>query len=202
MLSTDIQNADAQLSVRFFDGTVRSEYKTAQEGRPVVEDVVFVEVAVPGNNLQVLQEIAHDGHKRRFPLQWQHYMNTKGDALMSGTPIDELTFLSPAARENLKAMKFYSVEQIANAADAEMQRFGMSLGMAGLALREKAIRYLQFSDKNADFSKMERELADRDTKLAAMEAQMQAMAETMERLASQTEKRGPGRPPKQEAEAA
>lgn len=202
MLTTDMQGGDAQLTVRFYDGTIRSEYKSAQEGREIVEDAVYVSIATPGNGTLHFVDIATDAHKARFPLQWQHYLNQKGDASMAGTPLDELSFLSPAARENLKAMKFYSVEQIANAADADLMRFGMSLGMAPLAVREKAIRYLQFSDKNADFTRMEREAAEKDAKLAAMEAQMKAMAETMDRLAAAQEKRGPGRPPKQEAEAA
>lgn len=198
MISSDERNGDAQLSVRFYDGTIRSEFKSAQEGRDVVDDAVYVEIMTPGNATLVFKDIATDEHKARFPLQWQFYLNKHGDETMGGTPLDELTFLSPAARENLKAMKFYSVEQVANAADADLMRFGMSLGMQPLTVREKAIRYLQFADKNSTFTKMERELAERDTKLAAMEAQMQQMAAMMEKL---TEKRGPGRPPK-EAEAA
>lgn len=198
MLTTDQNNGDAQLSVRFYDGTIRSEFKSAQEGRDVVEDAVYVEINVPGNaTLQVI-DIAHEGHKARFPLQWQHYLNKRGDATMGGTPLDELTFLSPAARENLKALKFYSVEQVANAADADLMRFGMSLGMQPLTVRDKAVRYLQFSDKNSGFTQLEQKLAQAETEKAAMQGMLQEMAERLSALES---KRGPGRPPK-EAEAA
>ena len=198
MLSSDGNNGDSQLSVRFYDGTIRSEYKSSQEGREVVDDAVYVEISVPGNaTLQVI-DLAHDGHKARFPLQWQHYLNKHGDATMAGTPLDELTFLSPAARENLKALKFYSVEQIANAGDADLMRFGMSLGMQPLTVRDKAIRYLQFADKNSGFSQLEQKLAQAETEKATMQGMLQEMAERLSALES---KRGPGRPPK-EAEAA
>ena len=106
MLTTDLKGGDAQLTVRFYDGTIRSEYKSAQEGREIVDDAIYVSICTPGNGTLEYIDIATDEHKARFPLQWQHYLNQKGDASMAGTPLEELTFLSPAAKENLKAMKF------------------------------------------------------------------------------------------------
>lgn len=197
MLSSD-EMSNSQLTVRFYDGTIRSEYKSQQEGRNVVDDAVYVEISIPGNSTLQVIDIANESHKQRFPLQWQHYLNKHGDEAMGGTPLDELTFLSPAARENLKALKFYSVEQVANAADGDLLRFGMSLGMQPLTVRDKALRFLQFSERNSGFTQLEQKLAQSETEKAAMQGMLEQMAARLEALEA---KRGPGRPPK-DAEAA
>jgi hypothetical protein len=44
--------------------------------------------------------------------------------------------------EELRALKFYTVESVANAADAQLQRIGMVAGMSPYAFRDAAVRFL------------------------------------------------------------
>ena len=195
-LESDIRNPDHQLLVRFYDGTTPSEHESAQAGRRIVKDLVRVNIRIPGNQFLELDEAATDEHKARFPMQWQHYLNQKGGDEMGGTPIAELTFLSAAVKENLRAARFFTVEQVANAADAALMGLGMSVGMNPLALREKALHWLSVSERNSGFTQVERQLEEERSGRLALEAQLKQALEAIEELRV---KRGPGRPPKDEA---
>ena len=71
---------------------------------------------------------------------------------------------------------------MATATDSQLQR----IGMGGLSLRNKAQAFLRQRNAVAATS----ELAETRRELAEMKEQMAAL------MAAQTEKRGPGRPPK------
>lgn len=198
-LQSDVPNPDYQLIVRFYDGTTPSEFESSQTGRRIVKDVCRINVRIPGNQLLERDEPATDEDKARFPMQYQHYLNNKGGVEMGGTPIDELTFISAAAKENLKAAKFFTVEQIANGSDQQLMSLGMSVGMNPLAMREKALHWLSVSEKNSGFTQVERQLEEERASRMALEAQLQSAIVAIEELKS---KRGPGRPRKDEEEAA
>ena len=102
-------------------------------------------------------------------------------------------------------MKFYTVENIADASDAQLQRIGMLAGMSPHSFRDKARLFLTKAKGLADDSKREEELAtlreenakikaETDAKLAAMQEQMANI------LAAVGEKKPRGRKPKVEVE--
>jgi hypothetical protein len=94
--------------------------------------------------------------------------------------------LTASAAEELRALKFFTVELVANANDGQLQRIGMIAGMSPNSLRDKARAFLNLANDSAEEAKREAEIAelkaenerikaDTDKKLAEMQEQMKAL---------------------------
>lgn len=203
MIDSDIPNADSRLSVRFYSKPLQNDFQTALQGRPIFEDVDFVSIHVPGDNTLVIDTPAREDHKKRFPLHWAHYQNNKGDGPANvGTPITQWPLITASQAEELKALKFYTVESIASASDAQLQRLGMLAGMSPFAFRERAMRFLKVSKDEAALSHQEDELKALKEENARIKAEMdEKLAKMQEQMEQLSEHKKPGRPRK-EPEAA
>jgi len=205
-IESDTRSADENLYVEFYSKPVKQEFASQEAGRPIFEDVVYVKIHTPSDQLTIIDTIARDDHKARFPKHWAHFMNKHAnDVKMVGTPVTEWPLLTSAQAEELKALKFYTVELLANANDQQLQKLGMVAGSSGYALRDKAKAFLSLADDSAEVAKREQELAqlreenakikeETDKKLAEMQAQMQAL------LAIATEKKPRAKKVKEEVE--
>lgn len=211
-------NPDNRLHVRFYKHPVQNNYKTEIEGRPIFDDVDMVDIHVPGDQLTAVSAIVRPDHQRRFPQQWAMFQNQQtGDQRMAGkTPLEHWPRLTPAQVAELKAMKFLSVEDIANASDSVLQSMGMRAGATPYAFRDMAQKFLKLAADDAAASKAEavaQEVRAENTALKEQMAQMQRqMEERFAQLAAGTaaapvveeetvttaepSKRGPGRPAK------
>src|SRR3990167_9979375 len=94
---------------------------------------------------------AHEAHKMRFAKQWAYYQTTQGgDSREMGTPLSQWAILSPADVENLKGLKFNTIENIAAASDKQLQVLGMGAGgMAPHVLRTRTQAYLAVAQDTA-----------------------------------------------------
>ena len=177
MLDSDALNADAHLFVEFY------EYEAdPYKGR------AFVRIMTPGDKTNVIETFANDDHKMRFPRQWLAYQMKGSDetAMLIGVPLSRWRKenpgdLSEVQQAELQILKFQTVEQVATATDAQLQRIGM--GAAGL--RERARAYL--TGKNN---------AEAESKISAQQAEIDELKKQMQTLLG--ERRGPGRPKKEE----
>lgn len=175
MLDSDVQNADAHLFVEFyvFD---KDPYK----------DQPFIRIMVPGDKTNVVEQPVRDHHKERFPRQWLHFQMQNNQVEAIGRPLidwhkDRPEEINDMQLAELQIMKFQTVEQVATASDSQLQKVGM--GAAGL--RERARSYLMSVNKTANKS----ELDETKRELEELKAQMAAFM---------AEKRGPGRPRKED----
>jgi hypothetical protein len=200
-IDSDLNNPDARLYVEFYNRPLQNEFKSNAEGRPIFEDVTFIKIVVPGDNTFDIDTVALDHHKQRFPLHWQRFLNAHGeDPKQIGTPLSQWPLLTPAIAEELKYQKYTTVESIATASDAQINRLGMSGGMSPYTLRERARRYLEMASGEADLTGREEEIKklreDQEAKDAKHAAEMQAMQEQIQALtAAFSEKSKPGRKP-------
>ena len=194
-LPSDEQNADSRLQVRFYKRTDQQEAETLEAGRPIYKEFDFVHICVAGDTLTEIDTYALSSHKTRFPIQWANYKNRLGadDQEIVGTPVSEWPLVSKSQAEELRAMKFYTVESIANASDQQLQRMGMAAGMSPYAFRDKAKSYLNLASDSAETDKRAQEInnlkeelakkdeenakikAETDAKLALMQEQMAAI---------------------------
>ena len=201
-LESDIQNANSRLVVFFHKKAKKNNFRSEQEGRPIFDDVIYIKKLVPGDSLSIIDRPMYESDKNEFPMQWAHYQNKQGsEQMISGTQLIEWPLLTTAQAEELRGLKFYTVENIADASDAQLQRIGMLAGMSPHSFRDKARLFLTKAKGLADDSKREEELAtlreenakikaETDQKLAAMQDQMAAI------LAAVGEKKTRGRKPK------
>lgn len=202
MLPSDEGNADSRLAVTFYKRSVKQDDASIEAGRPIFKEFDFVRICVPGDSLTEIDTYAQESHKARFPRQWAHYQNQVGSQeQIIGTPIEEWTLISRSQADELKGIKFRTVEDVANCSDQQLQRIGMIAGMSPHSFREKAKQFLNLATESAEVSQKEAEMqalreenakikAETEAKLTKMEEQMSAL------LAAVAEKTPKTRKPK------
>lgn len=171
-IDSDIANPDAALHVRFYTRPVKNNFLSEQEQREIWEDVDYVEIHVPGTDKLVIDRPVHPSDAARFPRHWAHFQNMKGGEGVIGTPISEWSKVSRAQAEQLKGLKFYTVESIANASDSQIQSIGMVAGMSPWSFREAAQRFLQLAMNDAEAAKKDKEVENMRKELEDMKAML------------------------------
>jgi len=180
-LDSDIADADSKLHVEFY------EYeKEPYKGKP------FVRIMTPGDKTNIIEAPVQEYHKRRFPRQWLYFATRNEETEAIGTPIEawhkeQPETLNKFQRDELLILKFQTVEQIATASDAQLQR----VGMGATGLREKARNYL--ATRNSSIASNQLEQTRKE-----LEELKQQMAKLLAATGEPEPKRpGPGRPRKE-----
>ena len=74
--------------VEFYQGSVQKKAKSAESGRPIFDDRVFVRIQTPGDTRTVIDRIATDQDKRRFSRALSIF--ERGEQIsQEGTPLEE-----------------------------------------------------------------------------------------------------------------
>jgi hypothetical protein len=186
-LPSDEVGADSKLAVTFYKRSMKQDDASMEAGRPIFKEFDFIRICVPGDSLTEIDTYANEGHKQRFPRQWAHYQNQVGthEAII-GTPIEEWTIISRSQADELKGIKFHTVESVANASDLQLQRIGMIAGMNPYNFRDKAKAFLSLADQVGESNQREEELSklrqenasikmESDAKLAKQQEQIDAL---------------------------
>lgn len=210
-LPSDEQNADSRLSVRFYKRPVQQEQETLDAGRPIYKEFDFIHICVAGDVLTEIDTYVLPSHKTRFPIHWAAYLNRIGNAeeQIIGTPLSEWLLVSKSQAEELRALKFYTVESVANASDQQLQRMGMAAGMSPFAFRDKAIAFLNRANEASETTKREeellqlkQELAKKDQETAKIKAETDAkLAQMQDQMAAILAAVGEKKPRKKKAES-
>jgi hypothetical protein len=205
-IDSDTQGADARLAVQFYKKSVKQDIASNEAGRPIFKEFDFVRIMIPGDNLTEIDTYAQESHKQRFPRQWLHYQNqVVNHEDIIGTPLDQWPQITRSQADELRGLKFHTVESIADCSDQQLQRIGMVAGMSPHNFRIKAKAFLNLANDSAEVAQRQAELealrqendkikAETDAKLAAMQEQMSAL------LAAVAENTPKKRKPKVEAE--
>ena len=160
--------------------------------------IPYIRIMKPGDNTSILEIPVREDHKRRWPEDWLYFASHEGlidsGANVPGWKIEEWPHINhdQEAMRNLKYLRFHTVEQIAGASDAQIQR----LGMGAHGLREAAKQSLQERVKVG----ISDELRQKDSKIAQLEGALGSLSQQMEEMkrmlmaqsgqAQQKEKRG------------
>jgi len=190
-IDSDTQGADARLAVQFYKKSVKQEDASNEAGRPIFKEFDFVRIMIPGDNLTEIDTYAQESHKQRFPRQWAHYQNqvTNHEDIV-GTPLDQWPQVSRSQADELRGLKFHTVESIADCSDQQLQRIGMVAGMSPHNFRLKAKAFLNLANNSAEVAHREEELqalreenakikSETEAKLAAMQEQVSALLATV-----------------------
>ena len=190
-IDSDMQGADARLAVQFYKKSVKQDDASNEAGRPIFKEFDFVRIMIPGDNLTEIDTYAQESHKQRFPRQWAHYQNQVGNHQdIVGTPLEQWPQVTRSQAEELRGLKFHTVESIAECSDQQLQRIGMVAGMSPHNFRLKAKAFLNLATDSAEVAQRESEMqalkeenakikAETDAKLTAMQEQMSALLATV-----------------------
>jgi hypothetical protein len=206
MLASDLNNAefvgaknpDDILHIEFYDYAALDTWKTQTTGIKSYKDACpFIRIAIPGNPNLTVERPADGKDTKRWPRQWLFFQMQTGKIAnaenVPGWQIDQWDELGEEQVRQLKFLRFYTVEQIAGANDAQIQ----GIGMGGQGLREKAKRALH--ERNG--AAVNAEVQARDTLIAEMRAQMAEMMELIKAKPAASEPAKRGRKPRETANA-
>jgi len=186
-IDSDTQGADARLAVQFYKKSVKQNEASDEAGRPIFKEFDFVRIMIPGDNLTEIDTYAQESHKQRFPRQWAHYQNQVANHEdIVGTPIDQWPQVTRSQADELRGLKFHTVESIADCSDQQLQRIGMVAGMSPHNFRLKAKAFLNLANDSAEVAQREAEMQalkeenakikfDTEAKLSKMQEQMEAL---------------------------
>ena len=190
-IDSDTQGADARLAVQFYKKSLKQDIASDEAGRPIFKEFDFVRIMIPGDNLTEIDTYAQESHKQRFPRQWAHYQNqVSSHEDIVGTPLDQWPQVTRSQAEELRGLKFHTVEAIADCSDQQLQRIGMVAGMSPHNFRLKAKAFLNLATDSAEVAQREAELqalkeenakikSETEAKLAAMQEQVSALLATV-----------------------
>lgn len=167
---------------RFFMEARPNNARSAKEGRPCFDDVEMVEINIPGDRLsgQVVQ-IVKDDHKQRWPKAYAAFKANQ-EAPAEGTPIDQLPGITKAQVEELRFFRIHTVEAMANLSDQQLSKV---VPMYGLALRDKAKRWVAQTEGAAAEEKLAAENRELRVKMDLMEKDQAEMRNIVAGLQAQ-----------------
>ena len=142
----------------------------------------YVQIMTPGNSLNIVDTPVREEHKYRFPKHWAIFQNSQAEVQIVGTPVEAWPMITRSQAEDLKGLKFYSVEQIAGASDEQIQRLGMNSSM----LRQKARAFLDSAKNSAISQNNVNELAKRDREIAELKNMVDLLSGKVQELQTST----------------
>lgn len=163
--------ADAQkaaLVATFKVHSMLNEAKTKTAGRPIYDDIEICEIRTAGdrNSVKVFpaHEVSHmeeleDGglgepvtYAMRFPEQYRKFKDGHTQ-VQSGTPLEELPFLTQGKRLELKALHVHTAEALASLDGTPLKQ----IGIGGRELKNQAQAYLDNAKGSADVTRLAQE---------------------------------------------
>ena len=158
----DFENVASSNGVyaKFYKRAIHDEAKSVKEGRPIFDDVVFVEIIAAGNGTNIVRRPVRDSDKARFREAYMKFQEGDNDQII-GTPLSEVVWISRSMVEELSYIRVRTLEQLAELNDSACGK------MPGLyELKRKAAAWLTKSSESAVLAENE-SLKER---LAALEA--------------------------------
>ena len=151
------RDPDELLVVLFRYQEFENPDKTLKEGRPIFDDVEVCEIRSSGSKdvkVKLATEISADGwvtdpftgqqkqrtYAERFAQQYRQFKANAAQT-KTGTPLDNVPFLSVGRRAELRAQNVYTVEQLAAIEGSELK----NLGPGGREFKNKAMEFIEQS---------------------------------------------------------
>ena len=163
-------DADKRLLVLFYREPIKNEQKSIDAGRPIFDEIDLVKIITPGSRDTFVGD-ASEEYQRRFPSQWARYKAGREQG-SSGTPLNQLPFLSMGQVAEFNAVGCTTVEHLVGMSDNLSQKF-----MGHFALKQRAQEYLDAAKGAAPTLRLQAELSKRDEQLAELQATVKALVE-------------------------
>ncbi len=166
--------------VFFLEPTLNPK-KTAEEGRPIYEDMERVRLFVAGDSYnQVVHPVDH-ALRERFPEAYRAFKE-KREMHIEGTPIRQWGLLTPSNIAEFEAIKIFSVEGLAQIPDSSLQRI-MGLrewrekAKAWLATAKDSAAAVKYAAENVrlndEIGELKRQMAELGAQVTAMKRETQ-----------------------------
>ena len=161
---------------RFYTRAKENPVKSKAEGRPIFDDLEYVEIVIAGDKQTKIDRKVTDDDKARWP---EHYKAFKAglEAPESGTPLAEWPVIPESRRKELLALHIKTVEALAELPDTAIVR----LGIGGRELVKKAKAYIQQAQ---DLAPMNALAEENERQAELLKAQQQQIDDLTQQIAS------------------
>jgi len=166
----------------FFEEVAIKDEKASMDGPPVYDRAVHCRVIVAGSRgdgpIYEIQRTKDDGTIKRDEGPYQRFKEPflawmKGQSPSErGTPLEQWPGMDVALVAQLKASNVYTVQQVADLSDSQIES---CFRRGGREWRAKAIAYLGEAKTEAQNAKLARELAKRDGQIAELQEQVKQL---------------------------
>lgn len=131
-------HGDENLLVKFLTRPKQNQTKSKDAGRPIYEEVAYIQIMQPGNKDSIKLAPATERDKQRFPEHYRKYLAREDQDKTEGTLLSEWAGITRSQVEEFKYMNILTVEQLANVSDSNGQ------GIMGIGfLKEKALKFME-----------------------------------------------------------
>lgn len=165
---------DSKLYVQFYSRPMMLIGESTIQNRPIYADVDCVRILVPGDKHNIIDRIASDDDKQRFPEHFAKYKAGHGQDVV-GTRLEIVPWMSRSKVEEYKYFNIHTVEQLAEASDGVGQKF-----QGFQADKARAKKWLEAATgTNARVSELEKQLAEMKELMMKAAATQQPPLNTM-----------------------
>jgi len=168
---------DEKLAIRFFRKARQNPEESTKAGRPIFEEVDYIQIMVPGDRTSMIMRPMGDGDKGRFAKQYEHWLRTQNDDSVQGTPLEAWGVLNLAQIEEFRYFGIRTVEHMADLRDDVAGKI-----MGATALKQKAARFLEAAKEEAPRRELAEALEARDTEMAALKQAIEDQAKIIKDL--------------------
>lgn len=138
-------------------------------------EVPYIRIMRPGDKFSEIVRPCLETDKMRWPAQWQQFEISQGisdtqAANIPGWKVDDWPFVADKSEllRDMKHARFYTVELLAGASDAQVQKMGTGgLGFRAQARKDLAERHQ--ANQQAELASRDRQIKDLLERVAAME---------------------------------
>jgi|TARA_R110000744_G_scaffold41318_3_gene93528 hypothetical protein len=167
-MNSQRSHGDETLLVKFFLHPKQNQIKTKEAGRPIFEDIPYIQIMQPGNKDSVKVAPATARDKQRFPEHYRKFVAREDQEALEGTPLREWAGVTASQCKEFEFLNILTVEQLAAVSDSNGQ------GIMGLGfLKEKAAKFIENAKLGATaeaLAEMKAENASLLERLEALEA--------------------------------
>jgi len=104
---------------KFFHRAVQNKAKSEEAGRPIHDQVEWLEIVVAGDRNSKVSRKVRDEDKGRWPAQY-HAFKSGEKMPLQGTPLEQWTQLGTDQVADLKSMGIMTVEMLAGLSDDQV----------------------------------------------------------------------------------
>jgi hypothetical protein len=161
---------------RFYVGTKKNQAKSLEAGRPVFDDIEYVEIHTPGDKSNIPVKPVTDEHRRRWPRHYEQFKAGR-EQMGSGQPLREWAAITPSMVAELAHFKVHTVEDLAAISDGALKNIGPLL-----SLRTKAQDFIAQGKRGAPSQKLRAELDAANNEREVLKRQVAELAADLKKL--------------------
>jgi hypothetical protein len=180
-------------ALRMWRDTSKNEFLSEREGRPMYDDVIYVEVISPGSrdSTPVFELIRYPNEQsvNKEPLFGIKYQELKSyvesfikddevDSALSGTPLKQWPEISRTMISTLRAQNIYTVDALAALPDTKLS----VVGPDGRTWRTKAQAYIEAAKGSAHATKLAADLERAQEDIKARDEEIKELSARLTRM--------------------